>query len=165
MNEYLRAGPSAGGPTESNGEVPPHNPPSCQRERGGIIPRIIVCLLSVGLLVLSGAVRAQSTPGERVVKDLKGRVTSRTTTTTPEGVHRTLFGYVSDSEKPSNIIDEDLNRLGRVSRRVEQRFDAQGRISEKVEVRFEESGKGTGSRTRYSYDPSGHRSESSTPVK
>jgi hypothetical protein len=126
--------------------------------------RITICLLSVGLLAAAGVGEARSAPAETVTKDSKGRVTSRTTKS-DEGGHRTFVDYVADSERPSSVTDEDLDRSGRVTRRVEQRFDAQGRIHEKVEVSFDESGKKTGFRTRYSYDPVGGRTEALTPVR
>lgn len=127
--------------------------------------RITAILLSAGLLGSIGFARAgESTPAETVTKDAKGRVTFRATTADDGSGHRMLAEFVAESDKPSTTVDEDFDGTGRVTRRVEQRFDEQGRIREKTDVRFDEEGKKTGTRTRYQYDASGSRSESSTPI-
>jgi hypothetical protein len=122
------------------------------------------CCLSVGLVFLASAAQPQSTPADEVTKDAKGRVLSRKTTNPDQSGHRTSYEYGARSDRPSVILDEDLDRFDRVTKRVEQRFDDEGRIWEKLEIRIDAAGTRTGTRTRYSYDQSGRRSEHVTPV-
>jgi len=63
------------------------------------------------------------------------------------------------------VVDEDLDARKGVTARVEQRFDDGGRLLEKVETRVNAAGKVVGTRTRYSSDGAGQRSERVSPVE
>ena len=127
--------------------------------------RVAVWLLGLFLLALTGAAFAESRPDERVTKDRKGRVTSRETTIAGGARLRTRLEYDLDSLRPSLVIAEEHTASGRLTRRTEQRLDGEGRIRLKTEIRIDETGKGTGTRTRYSYDASGRALEESAPAE
>jgi len=123
------------------------------------------CLLGLGLGLLLGAPGTCPAADDQVVRDARGRVSLRLTTNADKSSHRTTFQYGSDSAKPLIILDEDLDPVGRTTKRVEQRFDSRGRLEEKLDVEIDATDKQTGNRTRYSYDPSGRRFKQVTAVK
>lgn len=129
------------------------------------MPKHFGCFLSVGLGLFLSAAEARPSADDQVVKDPKGRVISKLTTNADKSAHRSSFQYGSDSAQPLVVVDEDLDPMGHATKRVVQRFDSRGRIQEKLDLQIDAGEGQTGTRTRYTYDPSGQRFEQVTPVK
>ena len=98
-------------------------------------------------------------------RDASGRVLSRIVLEADGSRHVTSTEYWPESQVARRTVDENADGTGRVTKRVTQEFDEGGRLQERKDVAVDAAGKQQGTRTRYSYDAKGARTETTLPLE